>query len=237
MPSQNQHLRRRLWQVFPARVKVLSIAPWLYAIIALLVALGAIVVVIQDAEKTVSHVTVYHHVGLILKGPRGLEVYNPSLHGPRSVDTSDASVGIFEMEIPDSRSARVRGAIRTGRRIRLSLTINGVPVDYDTAMLLLPELEVIARSKVGEFLYRDGQTGDFLFNHPDDPWRIVWWGLAWDALVAFPLLVFLWLIGWQVAVLTEARRFKRLENGTCPRCRYDIRNLTEPRCPECGERW
>lgn len=237
MPSQDQHLKRRLRQVFPARPKVLSIAPWLYAIIALLVALGAIVVVSLPAEKYVSHVNVYHHIGLILNGQRGLEVYNPSLHGPRGVDINDAAIGTFAMEIPESRLARSRGAIRTGRRIRLSLTINGVPVDYDAAMLLLPELESIARSRVGEFLYRDGRTGDFLFNHPDDPWRIAWWGLAWDALVAFPLLVFLWLIGWQVAVLKEAHRFKRLENGTCPRCRYDIRNLTEARCPECGERW
>ncbi len=224
-------------QVFPARPKVLSIAPWLYAIIALFAALGALVVVIQDAEKSVSHVIVHHHVGLILNGPRGLEVYNPSLHGPRRVDINDASVGIFDMEIPDSRSARVRGAIRTGRRIRLSMTINGVPADYDIAMLLLPELESIARSKVGEFLYRDRETGDFFFNHPDDPWRIVWWGLAWDALVALPILAFLWLVGWQVMVVREGRRHKRLADGTCPRCRYDIHNLPEPRCPECGETW
>ncbi len=30
-------------------------------------------------------------------------------------------------------------------------------------------------------------------------------------------------------------RANHLQNNRCPRCLYDIRNLPEPRCPECGE--
>jgi len=33
------------------------------------------------------------------------------------------------------------------------------------------------------------------------------------------------------------RRGWQLAAGRCPRCRYDIRHLPEPRCPECGETW
>ncbi len=32
-------------------------------------------------------------------------------------------------------------------------------------------------------------------------------------------------------------RARHLRSGRCPWCRYDIRGLPEPRCPECGETW
>ncbi len=32
-------------------------------------------------------------------------------------------------------------------------------------------------------------------------------------------------------------RARHLRSGCCPWCRYDIRGLPEPRCPECGETW
>jgi len=30
---------------------------------------------------------------------------------------------------------------------------------------------------------------------------------------------------------------RHLRNSVCPYCRYDIRGLPEPRCPECGAVW
>ncbi len=32
-------------------------------------------------------------------------------------------------------------------------------------------------------------------------------------------------------------RARHLRSGRCPWCRYDIRGLPDPRCPECGETW
>lgn len=32
----------------------------------------------------------------------------------------------------------------------------------------------------------------------------------------------------------EARHASRLSAGLCPRCEYNLKGLTEPRCPECG---
>jgi hypothetical protein len=32
-------------------------------------------------------------------------------------------------------------------------------------------------------------------------------------------------------------RRRHLSRGQCPNCRYSTHGLTEPRCPECGERW
>ena len=36
--------------------------------------------------------------------------------------------------------------------------------------------------------------------------------------------------------LVERERAHNL-HPRCPRCDYDLRDLPEPRCPECGERW
>lgn len=42
-------------------------------------------------------------------------------------------------------------------------------------------------------------------------------------------------VGW---LLNRHRwRARHLRSGCCPWCRYDIRGLPEPRCPECGETW
>ena len=48
--------------------------------------------------------------------------------------------------------------------------------------------------------------------------------------VSFPAsLVWLIAVGW---LLSHVRRF--IQPGECPTCGYDLRGLTEPRCPECG---
>jgi hypothetical protein len=39
------------------------------------------------------------------------------------------------------------------------------------------------------------------------------------------------------ALAKRDRRAWRLAAGRCPRCGYDIRNLPDRRCPECGETW
>lgn len=40
-----------------------------------------------------------------------------------------------------------------------------------------------------------------------------------------------------LAMAKRDRRAWRLASGRCPRCGYDIRNLPDRRCPECGETW
>jgi len=56
-----------------------------------------------------------------------------------------------------------------------------------------------------------------------DPLR---WGLA------------LFFVVLQITILTMVTRsyihFKRRKPGQCAACHYDLANLTEPRCPECG---
>jgi hypothetical protein len=49
--------------------------------------------------------------------------------------------------------------------------------------------------------------------------------------------VFLMIVDGFRAMAKRDRRAWRLAAGRCPRCGYDIRNLPEPRCPECGETW
>ncbi len=67
-----------------------------------------------------------------------------------------------------------------------------------------------------------------------------------DVMAAFVLLVLLLTtlglaIGCTLAIdsLFDRRRWcdHNFRRGRCPRCKYDIRNLPDPRCPECGFAW
>ena len=49
------------------------------------------------------------------------------------------------------------------------------------------------------------------------------------------LIVVVWfcVVG-GLAWLSGVRRLRRAYTGSCLKCRYDLRGLPEPRCPECG---
>jgi len=72
---------------------------------------------------------------------------------------------------------------------------------------------------------------------PDDPLPVVPFNRM--DIVAFPcwaLAVVLFI--WPAAAFIRGpyRRFRRRKSGCCLRCGYLLKGLTEPRCPECGER-
>ena len=58
---------------------------------------------------------------------------------------------------------------------------------------------------------------------------VAWSCLAATAIVITFLSFLIWRAGKRIA-------WRRLAQGSpmCPRCGYDMRGLTEARCPECG---
>ena len=50
---------------------------------------------------------------------------------------------------------------------------------------------------------------------------------AFVVLAAYPTLAF---------IRGPVRRWRRRKRGLCVQCGYNLTGLTEPRCPECGER-
>jgi hypothetical protein len=49
-----------------------------------------------------------------------------------------------------------------------------------------------------------------------------------------PTLLFSFLFVWGAHPLSHLRRRKRKKLGLCVKCGYNLRGLTEPRCPECN---
>lgn len=175
--------------------------------------------------------------GLILKTDSGLEIWDRNIHGQYNPALSSSRVGDLIGSYPEYEESHARGSLHLGSRITMLIEVNGAPAEIQTVMALLPQIEKHNKIKVGDFLYQDRSNGIVYFSHPDYPWRFAWSGLSWDVVAAIPILVFLWLLGWQINVTWVGRRGKRLAAGICPRCRYNISNLPEPRCPECGETW
>ncbi|MCL4209066.1 MAG: hypothetical protein HRU76_15055 [Phycisphaeraceae bacterium] len=54
--------------------------------------------------------------------------------------------------------------------------------------------------------------------------------------LTWAVILFLERMSRSVAASESERRRRLLRAGLCPNCRYDIRFLVEPRCPECGQR-
>ncbi len=226
------------WALFPRRTRFLDISPWLYSIIAFLGALASLIFV--NLERNAAHsppVVSWIIAGFVIETDSGLEIWDLDLHGPYNTALRNSTVGTVFGAYPDNQTTQSRGSLHFGKRILLRVTINDAPAEIATVMELLPQIAEHSKITFGDFLHRSRGDGSLYFSYPRDPWRFAWSNLAWDALVALPILAFLWLVGWQVMVVAEGCRRKRLANGTCPRCRYDIRALPEPRCPECGETW
>ena len=63
------------------------------------------------------------------------------------------------------------------------------------------------------------------------------WVKPTNVLISFPLWpVGLLLLAWGCyPFLPQYRRWRRRKMGLCTNCGYNLRGLTEPRCPECGK--
>lgn len=67
--------------------------------------------------------------------------------------------------------------------------------------------------------------------HSDGAWDFAWSLFVLDALIwALPIVFIASVVlsNWKVT------RMERWRRGVCLRCAYDLRGLSEPRCPECG---
>lgn len=66
---------------------------------------------------------------------------------------------------------------------------------------------------------------------PETDARVVWGSIAysvlWTSFSTFPGLL--------IATLLMARRSRNESETRCRKCRYVLRGLQAPRCPECGE--
>lgn len=61
---------------------------------------------------------------------------------------------------------------------------------------------------------------------------------VWDRSLVYFGLVFSWSVPCFVAVTVYSAIFRRKADAEtrCRRCSYILRGISEPRCPECGER-
>lgn len=65
--------------------------------------------------------------------------------------------------------------------------------------------------------------------------RILWWGVAQNIASATAFLLFIFIMyKWQRARSIHRRLHFIVVKQQCPACRYSLKGLTEPRCPECG---
>lgn len=60
-------------------------------------------------------------------------------------------------------------------------------------------------------------------------------GITWSFLVIGFFLFVALMIGGSVFFLIR-RKIQKDNETRCRKCRYILRGITEPRCPECGER-
>ena len=195
-----QEPRKKKWSLFPSRSRFLAISPWLYAIITFFIAVAALNFVTSEVEVPGYYSKISLVLGgLILKTDSGLEIWDRNIHGQYNPALRSARVGDLIGEYPEYEESHARGSLHLGSRITMLIEINGASADIQTVMELLPLIETHNKIKVGAFLYQDS-NGIVYFSHPDYPWRFKWSGLVWDVIAAIPILVFLWLIGWQIKV-------------------------------------
>ena len=125
-----------------------------------------------------------------------------------------------------------------GKTIGVDVWMRRESIDIEGVMHVAFQFRERWNVPLGDYLNYKSVWGDFVFAHAHDPPRVAWSGVAWNALLAVPALTFLWAVGWQIALLDDWRRYKRLQAADlCPYCKYIITGLPEPRCPECGGTW
>ena len=119
-------------------------------------------------------------------------------------------------------SAASASSPRTGPSVAVSgtrLTLSGL--DEDLASIPLPNSGVVTDSQFHAYrVVGNGPT-------PARTWVLIF--PYWSALLilTIPTTALLWL------TLTTRRRDRRVRDGCCPTCGYDLR-ATPHRCPECG---
>jgi hypothetical protein len=82
--------------------------------------------------------------------------------------------------------------------------------------------------------FKDFQT---LTTTDIDRTRPIYLGHAHNTLAAIAFLAFLASLAWIPKAPSWVRARigeRRLSRGLCPRCRYNLHGLREPKCPECG---
>jgi hypothetical protein len=117
---------------------------------------------------------------------------------------------------------------------RHHIDING-GADYTPAQRAAARRQFVEQSGAAAFLSRpDFQT---LTTTDIDRTRPIALGYLHNTAAAAALILFLLSLRWlpQTPAWIRTRiGARRLSRGLCPRCRYNLQGLREPRCPECG---
>jgi|GEM_PF-6985144 len=93
------------------------------------------------------------------------------------------------------------------------------------------------RGQAAESLAREFEgAGDVdaaaeLREHPRGTKRVLWRGVAYNAIWAGVVAAIVFSLGWLPAWVRTCRR----QPWQCPRCGYDLRGIASATCPECGE--
>ena len=103
--------------------------------------------------------------------------------------------------------------MRVIRRVVVSLVLLGWIVPFAIAAYYL--FQSVIFSPVDDF----------------DNWNAVGFDFA---ITVFLVVGVLWLLFSIIAYLLGLRATRPELPGMCRRCEYDLRGLSEPRCPECG---
>lgn len=79
--------------------------------------------------------------------------------------------------------------------------------------------------KIAKFQQTDDQSLPYLPIWPGLIFNTIFWGAAWFIILA-PTF----------CSLAALKRHRRRRRGLCARCRYDLRGINSPNCPECGDK-
>ena len=128
------------------------------------------------------------------------------------------------------------------RTITVSGEMNGQILSPTQIEELIPRIEDAINDDRFDFGQQfPGKPGaiDIVYEHADPIHRILWWRIGVLIGLIAVVLWQLWLFTFWIrnfrADLRDFNRENAIANGICPCCRYDIRQLTGSRCPECGE--
>ncbi len=194
-----------------------------------------LILVVLDLPLLVVSTARTHYIG----GTEELWLYNCDDTREVDFEFNDDACGIIWC-----RSQLVQYTFTEQRRIYVEAYINGSFLPASDIIEMLPQIEAeldSGRYDFGEIRNIMPFTAEVEFDHADPIFRILWYRII--SLVGFLIIasVQLWLLVTWIRNLhfdfRRARRKAALVDARCPCCNYDIRQLAEHRCPECGESW